>query len=372
MGDPLATVAALRRYGTRGSGTVERACVCLRDFFADTTAQSLSRGRGHCALFAAAVAAGSNRIACPVPGFSLPFCVGTRPAREGRPSIPSVLLMVSQSAKPHNGNLRPFALTTEEPGIISPCYAAAKDTAAEYTFRGSRLVARGTVVDSVDGLAGSTNTTAPVQCSAQVNLTKGASGGKPPASEILRSVCRSLVLNRKNRSTRFAMPADDFFGDFTWLCGRLVTGASESLVPEEFRKWFDCTKSLLIHGRSFEDILRESMGAAVNVCSSSSLAPNRNEYIMDTFFGRFFDRVVRMSLRLMVTRNGRVGMASERVRKGDLVVVLFGCSVPVLLRPSGDEGESAFALVGKCLLDGFMNGAGLGGNDYFERESCIE
>jgi hypothetical protein len=92
---------------------------------------------------------------------------------------------------------------------------------------------------------------------------------------------------------------------------------------------------------------------------------------MDTFFGRFFDTIVRMSLRLMVTRSGRIGLVSEKVRKGDQVVVLFGCSVPVLLRPSGNEGGETFSLVGECFLDEFMDGAGLAGDDRLERDFCI-
>lgn len=145
---------------------------------------------------------------------------------------------------------------------------------------------------------------------------------------------------------------------------------SVSLVPKEFQEWYDCTKSLLIHGRSFENILYDS-NEAVDISSSSS-APNRDEYIFDTFFGRFFDTIVRMSLRLMVTRNGRIGLVSEKVSKGDLVGVLFGCNVPVLLRQSGNEGEGTFTLVGECFLDGFMDGASLGGDTCPERDFCIE
>lgn len=299
-----------------------------------------------------------------LPGSALPSWAPDWRARTDPLSVP---LMVSQSAKPYIGNLRPFALAIKEPSDPSPCYAASRDSAAVYTFRGSKLVARGTIVDVVDGLAASRNTEL-VQCSTQLNLTKVASECMS-ASKILRSVCKSLVLDRKDRFMRFAMPTDEFFHDFTWLCGQLMM-ESVSLVPKEFQEWYDCTKSLLIHGRSFENVLHDS-NEAVDI-GSSSLAPNRDEYISDTFFGRFFDTVVRMSLRLMVTRNGRIGLVSEKARKGDLVAVLFGCSVPVLLRQSGDEGEGTFTLVGECFLDGFMNGAGLGGDDCLERDFCIE
>jgi hypothetical protein len=74
------------------------------------------------------------------------------------------------------------------------------------------------------------------------------------------------------------------------------------------------------------------------------------------FFGRFDDTVITMARRLAVTERGLLGMAACRARKGDLVCVLFGCSIPVLLRERGD-GTCEF--IGECYLDGFMNGEAL-------------
>lgn len=298
------------------------------------------------------------------PGSAIPSWVPDWRARIDTLSVP---LMVSQSAKCHIGNLRPFALAISEPNDPSPWYAASKDFAAVYTFKGSKLVARGKIVDVVDGLAGSRNTDL-VQCSSPLNLSKAASECISD-SETLRTVCKSLVLNRKDRYLRFAMPTDEFFHDFVWLCGQLIMD-SVSFVPKQFQEWYDWTKSLLLYGHSFESVLRDS-NEAVNI-GSSSLAANRDEYISDTFYGRFFDSIVRMSLRLMVTCNGRVGLVPENVRKGDLVCVLFGCSVPILLRQSCSACEEPFIFVGECFLDGFMDGAGLSVDDCPERNFCIE
>lgn len=276
----------------------------------------------------------------------------------------SVPLMVSQSAKDTIGNLRPSSLTVNVPGHSAPCYAASKESIPIYRFAELKLIARGTTVDVVDGLGGSTNI-GMVQSSAKLNPVKSLFKGMT-ASDLLRSVCKSLVLDRKDRYMRFAMPADDFFRDFTWLC-RHVTMDAPYLVPKEFAEWYLGTKDLLINGRSLETLLRESRAAA-NIELSSS-APNQDEYISDTFFGRFFDTVVRMSLRLMITRDGRIGLVSKKAKKGDLVAVLFGCSVPVVLRQTGEEENGTLTLVGECFLDGFMNGAGLTGPG---REFSIE
>ena len=63
-----------------------------------------------------------------------------------------------------------------------------------------------------------------------------------------------------------------------------------------------------------------------------------------------------MSLHLTVTRNGRVGMVSEKARQDDLVCILYGCSVPVVLRKAGDD---AYTLVGECFIDQCMSGEAL-------------
>ena len=90
------------------------------------------------------------------------------------------------------------------------------------------------------------------------------------------------------------------------------------------------------------------------------------------FLSRFKDTVESMGRRLCVTDEGWLGMAPSRAQKGDLVVVLLGCSVPVVLRRrhsdgngkgkgKGKEGEGALEFVGECYLHGFMNGEALEG-----------
>ena len=74
----------------------------------------------------------------------------------------------------------------------------------------------------------------------------------------------------------------------------------------------------------------------------------------DTFLTRFQDTVKKKSRRLMVTRRGEVGMAPCRTRVGDAVVVLFGCSIPLVLRRVG--AMEAWQVVGEAYVHGLMNG----------------
>jgi hypothetical protein len=60
---------------------------------------------------------------------------------------------------------------------------------------------------------------------------------------------------------------------------------------------------------------------------------------------------------LIKTKRGYLGLAPEAAEKGDLVCILYGCSVPVVIREV--EGD-AHELVGECYVHGMMDGAALG------------
>ena len=258
--------------------------------------------------------------------------------------------MASQSSNTHVGNLRgPKDLGFD----VSVHYSASKNKAALYGFEALTLRVQGFIVDTVDGLAGSRNLEM-VQSSEWSSMHySGCSDSTCSTMDLLISVCRSLVLDRKDRYLRYAMPIADFVQDFIGLIARIVT-QSDFSVPKELQEWFRRTRFLQIHGRSFESILHDSLQDDNQFTGAT---PNEDEYLHDTFFGRFFDTFVRLSLRLMISRKGSIGMVTEKAMKEDLVCVLFGCNIPVLLRKS-DSGN-VFKLVGECFLDGYMNGAAL-------------
>jgi hypothetical protein len=55
-----------------------------------------------------------------------------------------------------------------------------------------------------------------------------------------------------------------------------------------------------------------------------------------------------------VTNNGYFGALPKQAKEGDLVCVLFGCTVPVVLRKH--DGSNSYMFVGECYLHGFMDG----------------
>jgi hypothetical protein len=57
--------------------------------------------------------------------------------------------------------------------------------------------------------------------------------------------------------------------------------------------------------------------------------------------------------RLVITKEGSIGAATQEAQKGDEVCVLMGCSVPVILRKLRDCAEWMF--VGECYLHGYTD-----------------
>lgn len=256
-----------------------------------------------------------------------------------------VPLMVSQSSTEFVGNLRPPRLLGQSTGSLH--YSASGSRVANFSFQGSMLLVRGCVIDAVDGLAANRDSEL-VQSSEHYSP---ASETDHPSTATLTSICRSLTVNRGDRYLTSVMDSETFYRDFVHLC-LLLTTEDANLVHEAFRRWYRSTRDLVFHGSRLDDILRNARDSQSAMLME--LAPNQDEYIQDSFFGRFFDIVERWSLRTMTSRNGRIGMAAAKAVKGDLICLVFGCSVPLILRRKKDKPE--FTIIGECYLDGCMNG----------------
>jgi hypothetical protein len=77
--------------------------------------------------------------------------------------------------------------------------------------------------------------------------------------------------------------------------------------------------------------------------------------------------------RCLVTEHGSVGAAPVETMVSDLVCVLFGCSVPVILRPIADADE--FRFIGECYVNGLMDGeaiAGLETGEFLDRDFVLK
>jgi hypothetical protein len=77
-------------------------------------------------------------------------------------------------------------------------------------------------------------------------------------------------------------------------------------------------------------------------------ADARRKFLQDHFGNRMMGRS------FCITERGLIGMGSGYMTAGDLVVVPFGCSTPILLRPEGRRDE--YKYVGDIYIDGYMHG----------------
>ncbi|KAK0510158.1 hypothetical protein JMJ35_007552 [Cladonia borealis] len=83
----------------------------------------------------------------------------------------------------------------------------------------------------------------------------------------------------------------------------------------------------------------------------------------DAHVAEFVQRVqeVVLNRQLIKTVDGRLGLAPHLAKKRDLVCILFGCSVPIVLRPMQDPEthERFFEIIGECYIHGIMEGEAL-------------
>ena len=78
---------------------------------------------------------------------------------------------------------------------------------------------------------------------------------------------------------------------------------------------------------------------------------------------------VAVGQKLVITEKGRFALASSLAEPGDVLCVLFGCSVPVILR----HNKNYWKLVGECYLHGIINGEAIKSfeNGEFHQEEFI-
>ncbi|KAF2103265.1 hypothetical protein NA57DRAFT_72240 [Rhizodiscina lignyota] len=260
--------------------------------------------------------------------------------------------MISQTSRGEIGNLRPTSIV--KPSQITMEYSASGHIPAVFTFVGTTLIVQGIILDVVDGL-GTSESSELVQSSAPIISSQEASHNvEYSALDSLKSICNCIVLSRKDRYLQEPVPMKDFIWSFWVLCSDVRNNCAADIHPT-FVNWFNGSRHLLVRGATLDSIVAQS---ALSDDSSLSQGPEsldgRSIQIQDSFLGRFYDTVIRMSRRLLVGETGILGMAPGRAKKGDYICILKGCSVPVILRRTADVGLYSF--VGECFVDGYMSG----------------
>lgn len=274
---------------------------------------------------------------------------------KGQASRP-VPSMVSEPSRSHIGNFRPVGFD----GNAELRYTASGDRPAVCVISEDqrRLTCKGIVIDRLDGLGPAHHS--PREAGLHLIQTTSAVNVKPRkissgldrivncavSDAVLESLVRCLSLDRSGRYLTSAARTGAYVNEFQDMLDHSPEGCGLSWPPAAVAEWFAANAELAVRGASLMEHVR-----------AATPAPERAGTPGKHTLWRAAESTVGewpRDCRLVVTEQGQLGMAPGAARKGDVVFVLVGCSVPVVLRRS--DGDEAYVVVGECFLPGFMKG----------------
>ncbi|KAF2830070.1 hypothetical protein CC86DRAFT_403393 [Ophiobolus disseminans] len=279
-----------------------------------------------------------------------------------------VPLMASQSANEHISNFRPIRSMTWKAVYDAPGSQLRKKGNIRFADNLKEMWCDGVVLDTIHGLGGLDDRE--LRCKSFVCAEEGhvilqSTEGNTKCStatmlpmDWLEAIARSLVLDRQDKYLCYHAPRH-YITDFVLLCQACV---AEEPVDWSFSTWFAQNRQLRFGDQSLEDLVWMSpnkLPTSLPPLRRPPSYPLRNgndtdTQATDTFLSRFHDTVRKKARRLMVTDKGYVGAAPCRAREGDLVAVLFGCSIPLVIRRRGER--ESWQVIGEAYTHGFMNG----------------
>lgn len=292
-----------------------------------------------------------------------------------------VPLLVSQPANEHIGTFIPKQFLVAR--ARSRLFSAAGAIKMRFNFSSDtkQLTCKGQTIDVLDGMAamvdspsqGKIRVFEPLIQSTSTENCSPAIINTPSTLEAFSAVAAdialSLVLGRADVYLQHKADVTRVLAQIKALLEDAEHDENiEGRRTRELLAWLRCNKSLLMRG--------VPLGEALNASRLGHLAPLR---IPDTPWYTAAEHGIRwkfkkaatlrdMARRLAVTNNGHVGMVPRSARKGDLVCVLYGCSVPVALRPLAHD---QYRLIGECYLPGFMEGQVIGDGRYCTQNYTI-
>ncbi|KAF2791419.1 hypothetical protein K505DRAFT_309568 [Melanomma pulvis-pyrius CBS 109.77] len=292
-----------------------------------------------------------------------------------------VPLMASQSASEHIGNFRPLGSRDFQAMYDAPGPTLRKQANVRFHENLKEMWCDGVVLDAVDGLGGLDG--CETRCRSYVcrdsghevvqstQIRQDTDSSAVQSLRIIETVARSLTLNRRDKYLRYQAPAH-YVSSFLVLCHACLNSHGDGdgdgddteternpvVVDELFAIWFEQNQHLRFGRQTLaEHVTSPSYSfppPSPTTKSHPGPHPDAEDQDQDPYLTRFHDTVRKKSRKLMVTTLGYVGMAPCRARQGDVVAVLFGCSIPLVLRRVGVR--EAWTVVGEAYVDGFMEG----------------
>lgn len=218
-------------------------------------------------------------------------------------------------------------------------YEASKDSTAVVSFGDGELIARGLLMDIIDGIGGSYGDTGAGDGVLQPNHANNPYDGKAGARD---AIWHTLLADR-DPATEVASELYGHIMDLPWEDDEDDPEA-ESGAQAIFNDLRRMNSEFRVGGQEFKSYFP----------AKSSGTFTRPKWGLDPFHRIWTFAAGR---RLITTEKGYLGQARKDVQRGDLVCILLGCSVPVILRPHTDGPISrCYRLVGEAYVHGAMNG----------------
>jgi hypothetical protein len=290
-----------------------------------------------------------------------------------------VPLIASQSASEHVGNFRPLHSRRWEAAFDAPGPQLRSRANVRFHDNLKELWCNGVVLGTIDtlgALEGCDPRCRSFTCASEQPVHGILHSTQPSTAtlswellHLLDAVARSLALDRQDKYLRFVAP-QYYVTNFLLLCQACLEGDLSSVDPT-FSTWFQQNRTLRFGTQTLKSLISTVQYPPASAPSHAIVPPpvlqtartfsfpsnataNTDSDDADVFLSRFKDTVKKKSRRMMVTVEGHVGMAPCRARLGDAVVVLFGCSIPLVLRRVGTR--EAWQVVGEAYVHGYMNG----------------
>ena len=227
-------------------------------------------------------------------------------------------------------------------------YRTSRDATAAVHFKDQTLIAKGFVIDSIDGL--------------RIYITDGLDvKNRDPANEMFQplgkenpygdeasrrdALWRTMIMNREFAGT---MAPETYSG--------LLNEPWRDVDYYKDHHKLDCgpagwyfdlirliNQDLKLGGYRFRQYFPSEKGTASTMPARIAGLPFFQQ-IMSAWLGR----------RIIVTAKGYFGLARVAIRRGDIVCILLGCSVPVILRLQADG--TSYKLVSDAYIHGICEG----------------
>lgn len=275
-----------------------------------------------------------------------------------------VPLMASQSSNEHIGNFRPLRSTRWKAIYDAPGSQLRKKASVHFSDDLKELCCNGVVLDTIHGVGGLD--TQELRCQSFIcsdikhellqstESQRSAPRAAMQPMDWVEAIARSLVLDRRDRYLCFQAPVH-YITDFLFLCHACIDGDP---VDWSFSTWFEHNRQLKFGHHTLEGLINQIPSDVTSppptLHRPSSHPMHQMKDKLDTFLSRFHDTVRKKARRLIVTEEGHIGVAPCRARPGEVVAILYGCSIPLILRK--DASEDSWLVVGEGYVHGYMNG----------------